>query len=97
MDRLYLLMMAGSPILGALLGTLALTLLMNRLTQRRFQRLILLPLGFLLIPVAGSMYEWLQGGFFWWLAVLLWAMIGGAIFLGWLGGWALCRGKERKP
>ena len=82
---------------GPLAVTLALTLLIGRLTQRRFQRLILLPLGFLLIPLAGSIYEWMQHGFFWELGVLLWVMIGGAIFLGWLGGWALCRGKERTP
>ena len=82
---------------GPLAVTLALTLLIGRLTQQRFQRLILLPLGFLLVPLAGSVYEWLLGGFFWQLAVLLWAMIGGAIFLGWLGGWVLCRGKERTP
>lgn len=82
---------------GPLAGTLALTLLIGRLTQRRFQRLILFPLGFLAIPLAGSVYEWLLGGFFWKLGVLLWAMIGGSIFLGWLGGWELCRGKERSP
>lgn len=82
---------------GPLAVTLALTLLIGRLTQRRFQRLILLPLGFLAIPLAGSVYEWMQGGFFWELGVLLWAMIGGAILLGWLGGWVLCRGKERTP
>lgn len=80
---------------GPLAVTLALTLLIGRLTQRRFQRLILLPLGFLAIPLAGSVYEWMQGGFFWELGVLLWVMIGVAIFLGWLGGWVLCRGKER--
>lgn len=82
---------------GPLAVTLALTLLIGRLTQRRFQRLILLPLGFLLVPLAGSVYEWLLGGFFWELGVLLWVIIGVAIFLGWLGGWALCRGKERTP
>ena len=82
---------------GPLAVTLALTLLIGRLTQRRFQRLILLPLGFLAIPLAGSVYEWLLGGFFWELGVLLWVIIGGSIFLGWLGGWALCRGKERAP
>lgn len=97
MERLYLLMTGGAPILGALVGTLALTLLVGRLTQRRFQWLILFPLGFLAIPLAGSVYEWLLGGFFWKLGVLLWVIIGGCIFLGWLGGWALCRGKERAP
>lgn len=82
---------------GPLAVTLALTLLIGRLTQRRFQRLILLPLGFLLVPLAGSVYEWLLGGFFWEVGVLLWVIIGVAIFLGWLGGWVLCRGKERTP
>lgn len=82
---------------GPLAVTLALTLLISRLTQRRFQRLILLPLGFLLVPLAGSVYEWLLGGFFWELGVLLWVIIGVAIFLGWLGGWVRCRGKERTP
>ena len=74
---------------GALAGTLVLTLLIGRLIQ--------LPLGLLLIPLAGGVYEWKQGGFLWQLAVALWAMIGGAIFLGWLFGRALCRGKERTP
>ena len=78
---------------GPLVGTLVLTLLMERLGRRRW--LMRLPLGFLLIPLAGGVYEWRQGGFFWELGVLLWAMIGGAIFLGWLAGWRLCRGKER--
>lgn len=82
---------------GPLAVTLALTLLIGRLTQQRFQRLILLPLGFLAIPLAGSVYEWLLGGFFWELGVLLWVIIGVAIFLGWLGGWVLCRGKGRTP
>lgn len=82
---------------GALAGTLVLTLLIGRLTRRRFQPLIQLPLGLLLIPLAGGVYEWKQGGFLWQLAVALWAMIGGAIFLGWLIGRALCRGKERTP
>ena len=82
---------------GPLAVTLAITLLIGRLTQQRLQRLILLPLGFLLIPLVGSVYEWMQGGFFWELGVLLWVMIGVAIFLGWLGGWVLCRGKERTP
>ena len=82
---------------GPLAVTLALTLLIGRLTQRRFQWLILLPLLFLAIPLAGSVYEWMQRGFFWELGVLLWVMIGVAIFLGWLGAWVLCRGKERTP
>ena len=79
---------------GVLAGTLVLTLLIGRLTRRRFQPLRLIPLGLLLIPLAGGVYEWKQGGFLWQLAVALWAMIGGAIFLGWLIGWAFCR--ERK-
>ena len=82
---------------GALAGTLVLTLLIGRLTRRRFQPLILLPLGLLLIPLAGGVYEWKQGGFLWQLAVALWAMIGGAIFLGWLFGRALCGKKKSIP
>ena len=82
---------------GPLAVTLALTLLIGRLTQRRFQWLILFPLLFLAIPLAESVYEWMQGGFFWELGVLLWVMIGGAICLGWFGGCVLCRGKERTP
>lgn len=74
-----------------------LPLLLGKLTRRRFQPLRLLPLGFLLIPLAGGVYGWKQGGFLWQLEVALWAMIGGAIFLGWLFGRALCGGKERKP
>lgn len=80
---------------GPLAATLVLTLLMGRLSRHRW--LMRLPLGFLLIPLAGGVYEWRQGGFFWELGVLLWAMIGGAISLGWLVGWRLCRGKERAP
>lgn len=80
---------------GPLAGAMALTLLIRRLTRQRFQRLILLPLGFLAIPLVGIVYERQQGGFFWELGVLLWVMIGVAIFLGWLIGRALCRRKER--
>lgn len=82
---------------GPLAGTLAITLLIGRLTKRRFQRLILLPLGFLAVPLVMGIQEWRAGGFFRELVPLLWGMIGGAIFLGWLGGWVLCRGKERTP
>ena len=80
---------------GPLVGALLLTMLIGRLTRRRWP--MLLPLGFLVIPLAGGVYEWKQGSFFWELGVLLWAMIGGAIFLGWLIGRALCGGKERMP
>lgn len=82
---------------GPLVGTLVLTLLIGRLTQRRFQRLILLPLGFLAVPLVVGIHEWRAGGLFRELVPLLWGMIGGAISLGWLAGWKLCRGKERVP
>lgn len=82
---------------GPLVGTLALTLLIGRLTQRRFQGLILFPLGFLAVPLVCGIQEWRAGGFFRDLVPLLWGMIGGVIFLGWLAGWKLCRGKERAP
>lgn len=90
MDRLYLLMMAGSPILGALLGTLALTLLMGRLTRQHCRPFRLLPLGLLAIPliVAGNGY--LMKNLFWELGVLYSAAVGGAILLGWLMGWRFC-------
>ena len=92
MDRLYLLMMGGSPILGGLLGAMALT----RLT-RRCRLLRLLPVSLLSIPliVAGNGY--LMKNLFWELGVLYSAAVGGAILLGWLTGWRLCRGKERLP
>lgn len=80
---------------GPLIGALVLTLLLGKWTRRRWS--MGLPLGFLLIPLAGGVYEWKQGGFLWQLGVALWAMIGGAIFLGWLIGRALCGGKERMP
>lgn len=82
---------------GPLVGTLALTLLIGHLTKRRFRRLALLPLGLLLIPLVGGIHEWRAGGLFRELVPLLWGMIGGAIFLGWLAGWKFCRGKERVP
>lgn len=94
MERLYLLMWWGSPILCALLGTMSLTLLVCRLTRQRLRPLRLLPLGFLLIPLAGGVCEWKQGGFLWQLGVALWAMIGGVIFLGWLIGWVFCRDRK---
>ena len=92
MDRLYLLMMGGSPILGGLLGAMALT----RLT-RRCRLLRLLPLSLLSIPliVAGNGY--LMKNLFWELGMLYSAAVGGAILLGWLTGWRLCRGTERLP
>lgn len=80
---------------GPLIGALVLTLLLGKLTQRRWP--MGLPLGFLLIPLAGGVYEWQRGSFLWQLGVALWAIIGGAIFLGWLIGRALCGGKERMP
>lgn len=80
---------------GPLVGALLLTLLLGKWTRRRWP--MGLPLDFLLIPLAGGVYGWKQGGFLWQLEVALWAMIGGAIFLGWLIGRALCGGKERKP
>ena len=80
---------------GPLVGVLLLTLLLGKWTRRRWP--MGLPLDFLLIPLAGGVYGWKQGGFLWQLEVALWAMIGGAIFLGWLIGRALCGGKERKP
>ena len=79
---------------GPLVGTLVLTLLIGRLTRRRFQPLRLIPLGLLLIPLAGSAIAWMQDHFLWQLEVALWAIIGSALFLGWLIGWAFCR--ERK-
>ena len=82
---------------GPLVGTLVLTLLIGHLTKRRFRRLVLLPLGLLLIPLVGGIHEWRAGGLFRELVPLLWGMIGGAISLGWLAGWKLCRGKERVP
>ena len=82
---------------GPMVGTLALTLLIGHLTQQRFRRLALLPLGLLLIPLAGGIHEWRAGGLFRAMVPLLWGMIGGMMFLGWLAGWLLCRGKGRKP
>ena len=80
---------------GPLVGALLLTLLLGKWTRRRWP--MLLPLGFLVIPLAGGVYGWKQCGFLRQLEVALWAMIGGAIFLGWLIGRALCGGKERNP
>ena len=97
MERLYLLMWWGSPVLGALLGTLALTLLIGRLTRLRFRPLRLLPLGLLAIPLTIAVDQYLtrHGPWsFWELAVLYSGVVGGSILLGWLAGWRLCRRKE---
>ena len=85
MDRLYLLMTGGSPILGGLFGTMALT----RLT-RRYRPLRLLPLGLLAIPLIVAGEQYLMKNLFWELGVLYSAAVGGAILLGWLAGWRLC-------
>lgn len=68
MERLYLLMTGGAPILGALVGTLALTLLVGRLTRRRFRPLRLLPLGLLAIPLTVAAEQYLTPP---WAIVLL--------------------------
>ena len=88
MDRLYLLMTGSSPILGGLRGTMALT----RLT-RRYRSLRLLPLGLLAIPLIVAWDQYLMKNLFWELGVLYSAAVGGAIILGWLAGWRLCRRK----
>ena len=85
MDRLYLLVMGGSPILGGLLGAMALT----RLT-RRCRLLRLLPLGLLAIPLIVAGKGYLMKNLIWELAVLYSAAVGGAILLGWLIGWRFC-------
>ena len=85
MDRLYLLITGSSPILGGLLGTMALT----RLTQR-YRSLRLLPLGLLAIPLIVAWDQYLMKNLFWELGVLYSAAVGGAILLGWLMGWRLC-------
>lgn len=85
MDRLYLLMIGGSPILGALLGAMALTLL-----TQRYRPLRLLPLGLLAIPLIVAGEQYLMKNLFWELGVLYSAAVGGAILLGWLMGWRLC-------
>ena len=97
MDRLYLLMMGGAPILSALLGTTVLTLLMCCLTMGRFRPLRLLPLVLLAIPLMVAVNQYLIKNAFWELGMLYSGAVGGAIFLGWLFGRALCGGKERKP
>lgn len=88
MDRLYLLMIGGSPILGGLLGAMALTLL-----TRRYRPLRLLPLGLLAIPLIVAGEQYLMKNLFWELGALYSAAVGAAIFLGWLMGWRLCRRK----
>lgn len=85
MDRLYLLMIGGSPILGALLGAMALTLL-----TQRYRPLRLLPLGLLAIPLIVAGEQYLMKNLFWELGVLYSAAVGGAILLGWLMGWRFC-------
>lgn len=82
---------------GPLVGALLLTLLIGRLTRQRFRVLRLLPLGLLLIPLVGSVTAWIQDRFLWQLEVALWAMIGSALFLGWLIGWAFCRERRGMP
>ena len=93
MDRLYLLMTGGAPILSGLLGTLALTLLMGWLTRQRYRPFRLLPLGLLAIPLIVAWDQYLMKNLFWELGMLYSAAVGGAVFLGWLMGWRLCRRK----
>ena len=95
MDRLYLLMMGGAPILSALLGTTVLTLLICRLTMGRFRPLRLLPLVLLAIPLMVAVNQYLIKNRFWELGMLYSGAVGGAILLGWLAGWRRCRRKER--
>lgn len=90
MNRLYLMMLGGSPILGGLLGSMALTLLIGRLTRRQYRLLRLLPLGLLAIPLIVAGDQYLTKNLFWELGVLYSAAVGGAIFLGWLMGWSFC-------
>lgn len=91
MDRLYLLMMGGAPILSALLGTTVLTLLVCRLTVGRFRPLRLLPLVLLAIPLTIALIH--KPWSFWELGVLYSGVVGGAILVGWLTGWRLSRRK----
>lgn len=95
MDRLYLLMMGGAPILSALLGTMVLTWLICRLTMGRFRPLRLLPLVLLAIPLMVAVNQYLIKNRFWELGMLYSGVVGGAILLGWLAGWRRCRRKER--
>lgn len=97
MERFYLLIWWGSPVLGALLGTTVLTLLVCRLTIGRFRPLRLLPLVLLVIPLIVAVNQYLIKNRFWELGMLYSGAVGGAIFLGWLFGRALCGGKERNP
>ena len=85
MDRLYLLMTGSAPILGGLLGAMALTLL-----TQRYRPLRLLPLGLLAIPLIVAGEQYLMKNLFWELGVLYSAAVGGAILLGWLMGWRFC-------
>ncbi|MCI7473844.1 MAG: hypothetical protein MSB10_09230 [Clostridiales bacterium] len=98
MERFYLLIWWGAPVLGALLGTMALTLLVYRLTRQRLRPLRLLPLVLLTIPltIALNLYLTNHGPWvFWELGVLYSGAVGAAILLGWLAGWRLWRRKER--
>lgn len=90
MNRLYLMMLGASPILGGLLGSMALTLLIGRRTRRQYRLLRLLPLGLLAIPLIVAWDQYLTKNLFWELGVLYSAAVGGAIFLGWLMGWSFC-------
>lgn len=94
MERFYLLIWWGSPVLGALLGTTVLTLLVCRLTIGRFRPLRLLPLLLLAIPLMVAVNQYLIKNAFWELGMLYSGAVGGAILLGWLAGWRLCRRKE---
>lgn len=94
MERFYLLIWWGSPVLGALLGTTVLTLLVCRLTMGRFRPLRLLPLLLLAIPLMVAVNQYLIKNAFWELGMLYSGAVGGAILLGWLAGWRLCRRKE---
>ena len=87
MDRLYMLMTLGSPILGGLLGAMALTL-------RAGRRCLLLPLGLRAMRLLVAWDQYQTKNLFWELGVLYSAAVGGAIFLGCLMGWRLCRRKE---
>ena len=82
---------------GTLAGTLAVTLLIGRLTRQRLRVLRLFPLGLLLIPLVGSVTAWIQDRFLWQLEMALWGIIGSALFLGWLIGWAFCRERRGTP
>ncbi|OUN21908.1 hypothetical protein B5G34_09565 [Flavonifractor sp. An82] len=94
MDRLYLLMMGGAPILSALLGTTVFTLLVCRLTMGRFRPLRLLLLVLLAIPLTIALHLYLTIHKPWSFWELGSGVVGGAILVGWLTGWRLSRRKE---